>query len=322
MKTYFKWQEPKSFARKKQKESIEISFKPFLYRFILGVVLIGFIILGFRFAILKRGGEPSLFVLLEMIIVGGLLIYMVSPFIAVLVSKIFPTTARRVKVSERGVHAIGGNCVSWHYQDIKSFQIRQEHIEKETVDVVELKNFDGQVRAIGLATQIPKNELSTVISERISLAREKVKKALVIPGRGWRTMLGLFLICFGLIMLLAIHSVSSDKEIVEERAQKIEAEAAQITERLESQELSKGHMEVLQETIKLSVSANVELIHRTKILMGISVASSLILLGAVLMLWGSNIYLKNKIARLQAYWADMINNERSEQGSDGNLEAK
>jgi hypothetical protein len=316
METYFKWLEPKSFARKERKESIKTSFKPLLHRFILGFILIVFIILVLHFAPLDRGEKPSVFILLGLLIASGLILFALSPFFVLLVSMIFPAQAKKVKVSEKGVHAIGANCLSWHYPDIESFQIRQEHIENEIVHILELKNFDGRVRAIGLAPDISTDDLSKVVLERIALARARMKKRPVILGRGWRTNVGFLLMAFGLICLMALHAVYSDQEITQKRAGRIAVEAARIADRIESEKLSKPLMGVLEEVIKLSVSANVELAHRTKILMGISIASSLVLLGAVLALWGNNIFLKNRIVRLQAYQADIIENASVQQESE------
>jgi hypothetical protein len=314
MKTYFKWQEPKGFTRKECKESFRRSFRPLLRRFILGVVLIGFIIFASHFAALNRVEHMPLFSLFAATIACGILIYTASPFIALLVFKIF-TTTKRIKVSEKGVHAVGDNCVSWHYQDIQRFQIKQEQIENETIDVLELKNFDGRIRTFGLAPEIPKDELSGVISERIAVAQERMKKSVIGRGFGWRSMTGLFLVCCGLICLLAIHAVSSDEKIAEKRARKIDTEVVRIANRLEAEQLSEEHKGALEEIIKLSVSINVELVHWIKILMGISIASSVVLLGGVLLLWDRNKLLSNKIARLEVYWSDMFENGGTEQES-------
>jgi len=313
MKTYFTWQEPKSFTRRERKESLRISFRPLLHRFILGVVLIGFIILVSQFAAFHCGEHRSLYILLGCLIAVGLFVYMASPFIALLVLKIFPSGTRRIRVSEKGVHAIGDNCLSWHYQDIQRFQVKQERIENETIGVLELKNFDGRVRTIGLAPEIPKDELSRVISEQIAVAQERVKKSVIGRGFGWRSMIGLFLICFGLIPLIAIYAVSSDEKVAEKRALAIETEVSRITNGMNSGQLSEEHLKVLEKAVKLSVSANSELAHRTKMLMGLSIASSVVLLGGLLMLWGNNIFLKNKISRLQAYWADISEGDQTKE---------
>lgn len=314
MKTYLKWQEPKGFTRKECKKSFRISFRPLLRRLILGVVVIVFIILTFHFAALNRVEHAQLFSLLAAITACGIIIYTVSPFIALLVFKTFPTT-KRIRISEKGVHAIGDNCVSWHYQDIQRFQIKQEQIENKTIDVLELKNFDGRIRTFGLAPEIPKDELSGILSERIAFTQEIIKKSVIGRGFGWRSMIGLLLICLGLMWLWAIHTVFSDEKIAEKRARKIDTEVVRIANRFEAERLSEEHKGALEEIIRLSVSKNVELVHQIKILMGISVASSIVLLGGVLLLWDRNKLLSNKISRLEVYWADMFENGGTEQES-------
>jgi len=314
MKTYFEWQEPKSFTRKECKESFRISFRPLLRRFILGVVLIMCIIFAYHFAALNRVEHALLLSMLVATTACLIILYAALPFIALLVFKIFPTI-KRIKVSEKGVHAIGDISVSWHYQDIQRFLIKQEQIENETIDVLELKNFDGRIRAFGLVPEISKDELSGVISERIAVSQERVKKSVIGRGFGWRSMIGLFLIGFGLIWLMAIHGVSSDEKIADKRTRKIEAEVTRIANSVETEKLSEEHKGALEEIIKLYVSTNLGFRHRTKLLMGISIALSVVLLGCVLLLWDRNRLLSNKIARLEVYWSDIFENKGTDQAS-------
>jgi len=315
MKTYFEWQTPAGFRPKKSTEALKKALKPALLGAIFSIFVLATIILLWFLLNVKPGSSfAAWYFIFALLAVLALVFPPVSVFVWILFAlRRPPRSGRKIKFTENKVVFGESRRGFWKYEDIQSFRIVEEEFRGTTIPVLEMEQFDGDYLSLGITRDVPIDRLTAVLSERIHVAREKVKNSFIVRGRYRQNLVGVLLICFGLITLIAVFSAFFDKRIAEKRAGKVETEVARITNSLESEQLSEAHLQVLEKVIELSVRANLKLAHRTRTLMGVSIASSVVLLGSVLMLWGNNIFLRKKITRLQAYWAELAEGDVTKQ---------
>jgi hypothetical protein len=246
------------------------------------------------------------------LIAFGLMLFLVH--ILPMIQMRLPPSTKKMKITEKGIFRKSGNSSKiWRYEDIQSFQIREEHLEDGVINVLELKNFNGLVLAAGLTPEIPIDQLSVVLSDRIGAARQKVKDSFIVRGRYWQNLVGILLIGAGLMAFLALFSISIDDEIAEKRAKKFEAKVEERIAELRSEGISEEQLAAFEKVIRWSMLKGLALSRWIKNLVLISIGSGLFLLGCVMTLWGRNRLLNDKIAKLEVYWADMFENEGTKQ---------
>jgi len=125
---------------------------------------------------------------------------------------------------------------------------------------------------------------------------------------------GILLLMFGMIGLFIFSVKVWHIGSIEKRSDKFETELAKRVAQLESQKVGKDQLKLFEKVAEWSLSAEL-LTKRSQMLIGMLASTSVFLLGGVLMLWGNNIYLKNKISRLQAYLPFKLENTDTKQES-------
>lgn len=310
MKTYFEWQTPAGFRPEKSTKALKKAFKPALFEAIFGIFILGIIILVWFLIGLKPGSSSAaLFFILAMLVVLALVFPPVLGFILVLFAlRRPPKSGRKIKLTENKIIFGEGRRGFWWYKDIQSFRIAHEQFKDTTIPVLELESFDGKSCGFGLGSKVSLEQLNTALSERIIAARKEAKKLCV--GRGtWRKRnLGLTLMVYGVIALLLFSANFFHAKSAERRDQKFETRLAERVAELKSEQIGKQQLEHLEKVTEWSLSTEL-LAKSNKMLIGMLISISVFLLGCVLMLWGNNILLKNRIIRMQAYWADKLESE-------------
>lgn len=315
MKTYFEWQTPVGFRPKKSTEALKKSLKPALLEAIFSLFILGAIILLWFLLGIERGSSFANWFVIFVLFAG--LVFMLPIFIFVWIPitlRFPPKSETKIKLAENKVIFGKGRSGFWEYRDIQSFEIIQDQFQGMAIPVLELENFDGRGCSLGISQEVSLKELKSFLSERICAAREKTRNLNVAKGTFRQKQFGLFLLMLGVIGLFIFSVRFWNMRSIEKRSDKFEAELAERVAQLESQKAGKEQIEPFEKVAEWSLSAEL-LAKRNQLLIGMFGSISVFLLGGVLMLWGNNIFLKNKMSRLQAYWPDTLENGRTEQES-------
>jgi len=308
METYFEWQTPDGFRPKKSAESLKKTFRPALLEaifsiFVLGIIVVLWFLLGIKPGSLFAG----LYFILVMLVVLALVFPPVLGFVLVLFAlRRPPKSGRKIKLTENKIiFGEGRRSFCW-YKDIQSFRIAHEQFKDTTMPVLELESFDGKSCGFGLGSKVSLEQLNTALSERIIAARKEAKKLCVGRGTWRKSNLGLTLMVYGVIALLLFSA--NFLRVKSAQNQEFKVSFTERVGELESGQTSEQQIDTLKKVVELSLST--ELLAESNVaLIGMTISVSIFLIGCVLMLWGNNIILKNKIARLQAYWADKLESE-------------
>lgn len=315
MKTYFKWQTPAGFRPKKSTESLKKGFKPMLFEALFSACMLGAILLLWFLLGIERG---SLFADLFIIFAILAVVVFTMPILAFVCIPFMlwrpPKGETKVKLTENKVIFGKGRRDFWEYGDIQSFEVIQDQFQGMAIPVLELENFDGRGCSLGMSQEVSLKELESFLSERIRSAREITRNLNVAKGTLRQAQFGFLLLMFGMLVLL-VSSVGFWKlRSIEKRSNKFEAELARRVSQLELQKAGKEQIELFEKVAEWSLSAEL-LVKRNNLLIVIFGSISIILLGGVSILWSKNIYLKNKICRLQAYLPDRLDKKGAEQKS-------
>ena len=202
----------------------------------------------------------------------------------------------------------------WQYRDIQSFKITQEQFRDTTIPVLELDSFDGECLSLGLTPDVSIDQLSAVLSGRIVDARKEAKNLFARKGGARQRIFAVLLMCFGVIGLIVFSANFFHAKSAERQDQKFETRLAERVAELKSEQIGKQQLEPLEKVTEWSLSTEL-LAKSNKMLIGMLISISVFLLGCVLMLWGNNRLLRNRLTRLGVYLADMIDggtNQKSE----------
>ena len=154
----------------------------------------------------------------------------------------------------------------------------------------------------GLSQDTDVYQLTTILCEQIQAKRAKAREISPRASEAGHALLGFFLLCLGVICLLAfscefflIRSHENGRSDANSNSPKKTSES-----QIEGSPRSLAKLWMKQ----LSPEDN-------RLLLGVSFCASFMLSGFVLTLWGKNRYLKATIKRLQISWADAHKIDRS-----------
>ena len=169
-KVYFEWQQPKNFVHHKCKEVFKGSLKPDKFQIIMAVLIVAGLAATSYIRTLSSNKPLDPHWKLCCFFILGLLFLWFSGLVEVS----FAYFARKVEVSEAG---ISDGIYIFKYEDIHSFQIKQEHFKGVNINVLEIKKFnEGHLMRVGIASEISIMELKSFLSERIEGTQTELKE--------------------------------------------------------------------------------------------------------------------------------------------------
>ncbi|MHC4475640.1 MAG: hypothetical protein ACYTEL_08335 [Planctomycetota bacterium] len=314
MKTYFEWREPRTFMQQRHEEILKREPR-FSWRDVIsGLVLASVFMLCWYVDKLSTdsANEPIRFWQSALMAAGSMALCI---FLLPVLRRARPYP-RKIKIGNKGIlYFESGARKCWWYRDIRGFKIVSAESGDKTIDVLEVKNFAGRILSLGLAPEVPLDELTTVLSEQIAAAREKLTNVVMLAERQWQFIIGVVIAGCGLLLLMMTLLMHFGKTRLEKQARATRLETARTLRKLKSEQLSDQHLEIMEEVIMLSVWNEFEQTHLTRKLTLVSLSSAMLLLGLAMVFWGNSKVLYKRIARLEIYLADAVENNETKQGS-------
>ncbi|MHC4546603.1 MAG: hypothetical protein ACYTDW_19960 [Planctomycetota bacterium] len=316
MKSYFEWQTPAGFRPKKSAEALKKSLKPALFGVIFSICILGAIILLWFLLGIKPGSSFAAWYFIFALLAGVVLIF---PPVSVFVWILFalrrpPRSGRKIKFTENKVVFGENRRGSWKYEDVQSFRIVEEEFRGTNILVLEMEHFDGDYLNLGITPDVATDRLRAVLSERLVDARKRAKNIFARKAGARLKLFAVLLMCCSLVAFVIFSGKFSNAKSVEKRDQKFARILAERMGELESEQVDKRQLVYFKKVTGWYLSTEL-LAKSNEMLIGMSISVSIFLIGCVLMLWGNNIYLKNKISRLQAYLPDKLENTGTKQES-------
>lgn len=323
METYFEWETPAGFRSKRSTDALKRAFKPALVQAIVSIAILTAIILFWVFGDIRRGSlAAGLFFVFGLLVVLLLVFPPIWGFMLVVTNlRGAPRSGRNVKLTKDKIIFGAGSRGYWEYKNVQSFKIVEEEFGETSIPVLEAGHFDGDYLTLGIAPDVSIDRVRAVLSERVADARKKMKSSFARKASAKLKPFAALLMCLGLIGSMIFAAEFYRASSLGEQGASGWASLAAKNGEVQLENIREWELGISEKVAKSCRSTHL-LAKSNKMLMGMCTSISVFLIGSVLMLWANNIFLKHKIVRLQAYWADMINNERSEQGSDGNLDVK
>jgi hypothetical protein len=191
-------------------------------------------------------------------------------------------------------------------------QLKQEQLDGVTVDVLEMRHFNGLIFSAGLGAEVPTDELGRVLSDRIRAARPQVQDVSGGERGHWQVLAGLTLRLFGIMAVIFLLAVLFKTGFAGKGSKEFQDKVSERMPALETDQIGEQQLRVLEKATKQSVAAEL-LAKRNELLTLVAILSAAFLLGNALILHANNKILKKRIIRLEARWADVIESDGAKQ---------